>query len=136
MTFFENTKASCDELADMMAERGMVTPTVELHVRSHTARAVILVNFGAVAGLYCADYKVFTGDTPTEALEKAKAWVLDRPTAQESARNNALALTAKALEASRAAGFDTAEGIAFVAQLEAMMKRLSENAITDQSEAA
>jgi len=45
-------------------------------------------------------------------------------------------LTAKALEASRKAGLDTGEGAAFVAQLEAMMKRLSENAITDKSEAS
>ena len=50
------------------------------------------------------------------------------------ALQDALGLTAKALEASRKAGLDTGEGAAFVAQLEAMMKRLSENAITDQSE--
>lgn len=46
----------------------------------------------------------------------------------------ALDLTTKALEASRKAGLNTGDGALFVAQLEAMMMRLSENAIAFHGE--
>lgn len=135
-TLFEQAKLACDGLAELMAERGIPTPNAALEVRSHTTQARIMLNFSGLNSSYADKYEFFTADTPAEAVEKAEAWIMAQPTAEERKRKDALELTAKALEAARDAGMDTGEGAAFVAQLEAMMKRLAENAITDQSEAS
>jgi hypothetical protein len=126
--------ATCDELAKLMADRGIVTPSAAIQARSGHRTARVTLNFAEATSFYPDKYEFISGDTIEEAVEKAEAWVMAQPTADERALQDALKLTAKALEASREAGLDTGEGAAFVAQLEAMMKRLSENAITDQSE--
>ena len=134
---FETMTATCDELAKLMADRGIITPSAAIEARSGHRTARVMLNFATQARSSHADqYEFISGDTIEEAVEKAEAWVMAQPTADERALQDALKLTAKALEASRKAGLDTGEGAAFVAQLEAMMKRLSENAITDKSEAS
>ena len=133
---FETMTATCDELAKLMADRGIVTPSAAIQARSGHRTARVTLNFAKATSSYPDKYEFISGDTIEEAVEKAEAWVMAQPTADERALQDALELTAKALEASREAGLDTGEGAAFVAQLEAMMRRLSENAITDQSEAS
>jgi len=128
--------ASCDELAKLMADRGIVRPSAAIEARSGHRTARVMLNFAEATSSYPDKYEFIGGDTIEEAVEKAEAWVMAQPTADERALQDALKLTAKALEASREAGLDTGEGAAFVAQLEAMMRRLSENAITDKSEAS
>jgi hypothetical protein len=131
---FKKMTATCDELAKLMADRGIVTPSAAIQARSGHRTARVTLNFAKATSSYPDKYEFISGDTIEEAVEKAEAWVMAQPTADERALQDALELTAKALEASREAGLDTGEGAAFVAQLEAMMRRLSENAITDQSE--
>ena len=133
---FETMTASCDELAKLMADRGIVRPSAAIEARSGHRTARVMLNFAEATSSYPDKYEFISGDTIEEAVEKAEAWVMAQPTADERALQDALELTAKALEASRKAGLDTGEGAAFVAQLEAMMRRLSENAITDKSEAS
>jgi len=133
---FETMTATCDELAKLMADRGIVTPSAAIEARSGHHTASVMLNFAEATSSYPDKYEFFSGDTIEEAVEKAEAWVMAQPTADERALQDALELTAKALEASRKAGLDTGAGAAFVAQLEAMMRRLSENAITDKSEAS
>ena len=133
---FETMTATCDELAKLMAGRGIKTPSAAIEARSGHRTARVMLNFATASSSYADQYEFLSGDTIEEAVEKAEAWVMAQPTADERALQDALELTAKALEASRKAGLDTGEGAAFVAQLEAMMKRLSENAITDKSEAS
>jgi len=133
---FETMTASCDELAKLMADRGIVRPSAAIEARSGHRTARVMLNFAEATSSYPDKYEFIGGDTIEEAVEKAEAWVMAQPTADERALQDALKLTAKALEASREAGLDTGEGAAFVAQLEAMMRRLSENAITDKSEAS
>ena len=133
---FENMTATCDRLAKLMADRGIITPSAEIQARSGHRTARVMLIFAKAGESYPGQYKFLTGDTIEEAVEKAEEWIRAQPTAEERALKDALELTAKALEASRKAGLDTGEGAAFVAQIEAMMKRLSEDAITDQSEAS
>ena len=133
---FETMTATCDELAKLMADRGIVTPSAAIQARSGHRTARVMFNFAKATSSYPDKYEFISGDTIEEAVEKAEAWVMAQPTADERALQDALELTAKALEASREAGLDTGEGAAFVGQLEAMMRRLSENAITDKSEAS
>lgn len=130
---FENMTATCDELAKLMADRGIITPSAAIEARSGHRTARVMLNFAKAGESYPGHYEFLTGDTIEEAVEKAEAWVRAQPTAEDRALKDALELTAKALEASRKVKLD---GAAFVAQLEAMMKRLSENAITDQREAS
>jgi len=133
---FETMTATCDELAKLMEDRGIITPSAAIEARSGHRTARVMLNFATADSSYADQYEFISGDTIEEAVEKAEAWVMAQPTADERALQDALELTAEALEASRKAGLDTGEGAAFVAQLEAMMKRLSENAITDKSEAS
>ena len=133
---FETMTATCDELAKLMEDRGIITPSAAIEARSGHRTARVMLNFATASSLYADQYEFLSGDTIEEAVQKAEAWVMAQPTADERALQDALELTAKALEASRKAGLGTGEGAAFVAQLEAMMKRLSENAITDKSEAS
>jgi len=131
---FENMKATCNALTALMMERGLGQPSSAIEARSGHNSARVMLNWANAQDSYAAQYEFISGDTIEEAVEKAEAWVRAQPTAEDRALKEALELTAKALEASRKAGLDTQDGAAFVAQLEAMMKRLSENAITDQSE--
>lgn len=124
---FENMKATCDELAKLMADRGIITPSAAIEARSGHRTARVILKFAEAGASYPDQYKFLTGDTIEEAVEKAEAWVRAQPTAEDRAIQDALELTAKALEPGLAA---------FVAQLEAMMQLLSENAITDQREAS
>ena len=133
---FETMTATCDELAKLMADRGIINPSAAIEARSGHRTARVMLNFATASSTYADQYEFLSGDTIEEAVEKAEAWVRSQPTPEERALKDALDLTAKALEASRKAGIDTGDGAAFVAQLEAMMKRLSENAITDQREAS
>lgn len=133
---FETMKDTCDELVKMMADRGIRLPSAAIEARSGHRTARVMLNFALASSPYAEQYEFLTGDTIEEAVEKAEAWIRAQPTAEDRALKDALELTAKALEASRKAGLDTGEGAAFVAQLDAMMKRLSENAITDQREAS
>ena len=133
---FENMKATCDELAKLMVDRGIITPSVAIDARSVRRTARVMLNFAKAGESYPDQYAFLEGKTIEEAVEKAEAWVRAQATGEERALKDALDLTAKALEAIRKAGLDTGEGAAFGAQLEAMMKGLSENVITDQSEAA
>lgn len=131
---FKKMTATCDELAKLMAGRGIKTPTAAIEARSGYRTVRVMLSFAEATSSYPDKYKFIEGDTLEKAVEEAEAWVMAQPTADERALQDCLELTAKALEASRKAGLDTGEGAAFVAQLEAMMNRLSENAITDQSE--
>ena len=131
----EEMKNRCDALAKSMGERGMLKPTASIEVRSGEFYARVTLNYANCDSAYPDRYEFFSAATIAEACKAAELWVLSQMTADERAVQDALELTAKALEASRKAGLDTGEGAAFVAQLELMMKRLSENAITDQSAA-
>ena len=133
---FKDMQNNCDLLVVLMLHRGMELPSVEIAARSGMPEPRVMVRFAKAGAHFADEMKFFTGKTVEEALLFANAWIVGQPTAMERAQKDALELTARALEATRKAGFDTGEGEAFVAQLEAMMKRLSENVITDQSGAS
>jgi hypothetical protein len=122
----------CDRLADQMMEKGLITPAASLEVRSGRPGARLCMNWALPGENWPSEYEFLSGETIALAMAKGLEWIAQKPTGQEKALKDALDLTAKALEASRKAGLDTGEGAAFVAQLEAMMKRLSSNAIISQ----
>jgi hypothetical protein len=131
---FDQMTMCCQVLTGIMQDRGMILPSASIEARSGFKTARVMLNYAAASSDYPDKYEFMSADTVAEALEKAERWILAQPTAEERAKKNALELTAKALEAMRIAGFDDDAGVAFVAQLEAAMIRLSENALTDQRE--
>ena len=68
------------------------------------------------------------GDTPANAFARALQFIDTFPSAEEIARDRAIAKMADALEAARAANLEPE----FVNPLEIAMKKLAENAITDK----
>lgn len=133
---FKAMVAANNDLASLMMARGFKMPSAAIEAKSGIDTARVCLNWAEPGADYANRYKFCYSETVTGALEKAQAWIMAQPTAEERAAQAALKLTAKALEAVREAGLDTGEGKALLARLEDLMARLSENIITDQSEAA
>ena len=129
----EEIKAAVEELHDMLAAKGLPWPFVEAQIRTHERPAIYWRwTKGPAAWDWSSNYA--RGDTMASALAAARAEIEALPSAQQNKRDNATRLIAAALEAARDAETDEQAGTAFVAQLEAMVKALSENALTDQRE--
>ena len=104
---FKKMTATCDELAKLMEDRGIITPSAAIKARSGHSTARVILNFATASSSYADQYEFLSGDTIEEAVQKAEAWVRAQPTAEERALQDALRLTAKALEACRKAGLNT-----------------------------
>lgn len=129
----EEIQAAVEELHDMLAAKGLRGPHVEAQIAAHR-QAYIYWRW--TVGPNNSDWVSHfdAGDTIAEAIATARANIEALPSEAQIKRDNATRLIAVALEAARNAEIDEQAGTSFVAQLEAMVKRLSENAITDQSE--
>lgn len=111
-------------------ELGFVKPRVEFDIRPRETqpyRAYIVHEQSP--GAY-DKYEWFHGRTPVEALDALSLWIRDQPSIAERDMKTYLGLVAKAVEFGKNKGFETA----IVNPLEEVMKRLSANVITDQSE--
>lgn len=131
----EEIKAAVEELHDMLAAKGLPKPFVEAQLGAHQEPAIYW-RWTKGPGEYDWKSRVSRGDTMASAIAAARAGIEALPSAQQIKRDNATRLIAVALEAARDAEIDEQAGTAFVAQLEAMVKALSENALTDQREDA
>ena len=82
---FETMTATCDELAKLMEDRGIITPSAAIEARSGHRTARVMLNFATADSSYADQYEFISGDTIEEAVEKAEAWVMAQPTADERA---------------------------------------------------
>lgn len=123
---FQKMKDTCNALTALMMERGLGQPSAIIEAISGNNIARVKLNWANAQDTYPSQWEFITGETIEEAVAKAEAWVRAHPTADDRALQDALELASKALEASRKAGINTQLGAAFVAQIEATMKRLSE----------
>lgn len=131
----EEIQAAVDELHDILAAKGLREPRVEAKIRSHE-RPCLYWRWTAGPNYSDWDSHYDRGDTIAEAIATARANIEALPSLAQIKRDNATRLIAVALEAARDAEIDDHAGTAFVAQLEAMVKALSENALTDKREVA
>lgn len=131
----EEIQAAVEELHDMIAAKGLRAPHVEAKIRSHD-RPCLYWRWTKGPNYSDWDSQYDSADTTAEAIALARANIESLPSAQQNKRDHAARLIATALEAARDAEIDEHAGTAFVAQLEAMVKALSENALTDQREVA
>lgn len=127
------TQEALASLITGMMDKGMIQPDAHLTVKANSRSYVYLTwrpaGSDGVFGTSESELFYFDGDDAEVGFAAAREWLENLPSAEEKAKADALALTAKAIEASRKAGLEPD----FVGELEAMMKRLSENVITDQS---
>ena len=131
MNILETQEALTSLITGMM-DKGLVQP--EAHMTIKPGERSYIGTFWRKPGndgvFGSPDHKFFHfDDDASDALAAARLWLAELPSAEQKAKADALALTADAIEASRKAGLEPD----FVGELEAMMKRLSENVITDQS---
>lgn len=127
MNMKEIKKLVADFVVEMSA-KGLIKPDAQLNIIAN-GRSYYHLSWETPEGPSAYEIFFFDDDDPFGAGLAAAAWIKNLPDAEEKAKSDALALTAKALEASRAAGLEPE----FLNPLEAMMKKLSENVITDQS---
>ena len=127
----EEIQAAVDALAALLTEKGLRSPHVSAQIN---ADSQVLVYWRWTKGPGYSDWDSHFdyGDRAEDALAAARRKIETLPSAAQLKVDNARRLIAAALEAARDADIDAQAGTAYVVQLEAMVKALSENALTDQ----
>lgn len=116
-----------DELCAAMLAKGMVTPRAALHIECNAQPGVYMrwtdksEQFGSATEWICAD-------TVSEAFDKATKFISARPSAEQARLNEFMRALGKAIDLGNQYGIDAE----YLNPLTASMKKLSENAITDQ----
>lgn len=123
----EQIQKRLDALAAKMGAKALRSPAAEFEFRSNQGPRIVLKHNKALSG-WDTDYEFFPGDSPAEAFDKAEEWVADLPTPEERKLSEFMKAVAVAIDLGRENGIDAD----FVNPLTVLMKKLSENAITDQ----
>lgn len=113
-----------DAMPAAMSAKGLRQPHVEFCLRGNAPLQIML---RSAKGPQTLDhrYEWFDGSSPREILGKAEAWIANLPSAEETKRNTFLAALGKVIDLGNELGQD-------VGALMSEMKRISENALTDQ----
>lgn len=120
-----------DLLPARLTAKGIVKPTVEFRIGANEGMSVVTYWYG---GAGYADFKSkhCKGDTPEAALVDAEEWVASLPSIEERRRDDFMAALGKVIDMGRETGIE----VDFINPLTETMKRLSENALTYQPQAA
>ena len=121
----QGTKALMQEIESLMQNRDFINPASKFEIHANRESGVIIRWSKGSDSIYQDEIEFFGHENPSVAASEAMEWIKAQPTKQQRAESYALEMTAKAIEASRDAGFEPD----YMAELESMMKRLSENVI-------
>ena len=126
----EEIHGRLDHLVERMLARGMELPKADYILASGTTRTHVSLRWRPLGEKlsYPSALESCFGDTPANAFARALQFIDTFPSAEEIARDRAIAKMADALEAARAANLEPE----FVNPLEIAMKKLAVNAITDK----
>lgn len=119
-----------DDIAAAMLAKGLRTPHVQAEFRSNRDTQIYVKwksGIGRSASLGDDKYKFFNGDM-AECLEKAAAFIAKMPTPEQAKLQDFMAAVGEVIDLGRK--HDIA--VEFLNPLTDMMKRLSENALTDK----
>lgn len=116
-----------DELCAAMLAKGMVTPKAELHIESNTQPGVYM-RWTDKSEQFERATKWICADTVSEAFDEATKFISARPSAEQVRLNEFMRVLGKAIDIGNQYGIDAE----YLNPLAASMKKLSENAITDQ----
>jgi predicted RNase H-like HicB family nuclease len=120
-----------DAFPAKMNAKGIAKPSVNFRVNANES---LSVDAHWYAGAHYTDFKSshFKGDTPEDAISAFEAWIESLPSIEEARRAEFMSALASVIELGKGSGIE----VDFVNPLVETMKRLSENAITDQRKAA
>jgi len=113
-------------ISDMMVVKGLPQPYARFEVQSHAEFEVTLRRESVPYN----KYSFHKADNAEVALKAAEAYIAALPDATTNRRNAFIAALGAVIDQGRDAGIE----IDFINSLIVMMKRLSKNAITDQSQ--
>lgn len=122
-----------DRLSDMMLAKGLRQPRAEFDLRSHSEPRVMLVNVPRNKKPYESDvYAWFKDGTVGEMLAAAEAHILSLPSADETKFREFMSALGSVIDLGKDNGIE----VEFLNPLRATMKKLSENALAYQPQAA
>lgn len=124
---YEEMQAAVDALVSAALEKGLVKPVAHLQVNSGEDPMALLRHDAPGGRTYDWRYLHGHGDTPEKALADLGAKITALPSLEERHRTEFLKLAATAADYGHAHGID----VQFINPLTDMMKRLSENALTE-----
>jgi hypothetical protein len=125
---FAEIQSRLDALVPAMTAKGMRQPSASVGIKSQSEPHVGIHWKSEREARYSGDsaFEYFHGDSLEDAFAKVDAWIADRPSADQQKLNDFLNAVGAAADLGRELGIEAE----FVNPLTAMMKRLSENAIT------
>lgn len=123
-----------DALAAAMSAKGLREPEAHAEIRSAQEGQVYLnwVKFGSTRAYADREYRFFKGETFTAMLDEADAEVAALPSLDETKHRDFMTALGNVIDLGRQHGID----VAYVNPLVESMKRLSENVLTFQKDAA
>ncbi|RVJ77579.1 hypothetical protein [Sinorhizobium meliloti] len=120
-----------NDLSKAMQTKGLREPSATLRFECNKQVDVYLrwkdVTKAAVSYLD-SEFHIFSGDTPEEAIEKAVAFVGELPSADEARMKQFMGALANVIDLGKDNGIE----VEFLNPLQATMKKLSDNILTDQ----
>jgi len=122
-----------DRLSDMMLAKGLRSPRAEFELRAHVVPQVLLVHTPRNKKPYEGDvYAWFKDGSVGEMLAAAEAHILSLPSADETKFREFMQALGGVIDLGKENGIE----VEFLNPLRATMKKLSENALAYQPQAA
>lgn len=128
MTIHE-MQAVCNELQEALAAKGKARTVVRFWVESHSEHLLTLEwhKPNSVRD-WETENEYLRGDNPSKLIARARKFIAELPTAEEAKFNEVIGALGNVIELGRKNGIE----VDFINPLTETMKRLSENALTDQ----
>lgn len=111
-------------LPERMSEKGLRQVDAEFDIKAN-AQPLVILKWWQEKGYTNTHHEFIHADTPAAALDAAVKFITELPSAEETKRNTFIAALGKVIDLGNELGQD-------VGVLASEMKRLAENAITDQ----
>lgn len=121
-----------NNLSKAMLSKGLREPSAKFMIECNKTRCEIYLRWKDVTKVedFCSsgEFKFFYGDTPDDAFTMASAYVDELPTADEVRMRQFMGALANVIDLGKTNGVE----VEFLNPLQATMKKLSENILTDQ----
>lgn len=117
-----------DAMPAALASKGVLEPDAEFSINAN-ANPMVLLKWKREKGYTDKHYEFIRATSPQGAIDKADAFIAGMPSAEETKRSQFLEALGRVIDLGDELGQD-------IGPLVSEMRRLSENAITDQRVAA
>jgi len=129
----EQIQQAVNELQKALAAKGKHGADADFRIEAHADHVATLEwRKPNAIHTYDKEYEWIRGNNPDELITKARQFIYDLPSAEETKFREFMGALGNVIELGRTNGID----VDFINPLTETMKRLSENALTDLREAA